>query len=161
MHSSAEDILGVMIPILAIVLGIGCVMFRLALDYRNRREMFQLHHAERLAAIEKGVELAPLPPEFFQNYRRVVRGPAYYLRSGLLWLLIGGALFAALYEAIGPDQAWWGLLPAAIGAANLLFYFIAGRKLTEDEATRTRAGGPPAGPTTGTSEASQRLGAKP
>ncbi|HTW38689.1 MAG TPA: DUF6249 domain-containing protein [Steroidobacteraceae bacterium] len=153
----SPDVIAVLIPIIAIIGGCVFAALRVALDYRNRRELFQLHHAERLAAIEKGVELPPLPPEFLQGYRRVVRGPAYYLRSGLFWLLLGGALFVALYEAVGPDQAWWGLLPAAIGAANLLFYFIAGRKLAEDEAARPRIGAPPGG----ASEPSPRLGAKP
>jgi hypothetical protein len=144
----SDDAIAVFIPIVAIVMGIGIGMLKLALDYRNRREMFQLHHAERLAAIEKGVELAPLPPEFFQSYRRALPGAASSLRSGLMWLLIGGALFVALYEAVGPDQAWWGLLPAAVGAANLLFYFIAGRKLAAHatEPRRPSAGG--SGPVT-------------
>ena len=112
-------IIGVLIPIVAIVMGIGIGMLKLALDYRNRREMFKLHHAERLAAIEKGVEVAPLPPEFFQTYRRPNPGRASTLRSGLIWLLVGCALCVALYFGSGHEDAWWGLLPAAVGAANL------------------------------------------
>jgi hypothetical protein len=125
-------ILGVMVPIVAIVMGIGIGMLKLGLDYRNRREMFRLHHAERLAAIEKGVEVAPLPPEFFQTYRRPAPGGASSLRWGLIWLLVGCALVVALYFGSGHEDAWWGLLPAAIGAALLLYYFIAGRKFEDD-----------------------------
>jgi len=36
------------------------------LDFRKKRELFQLHHAERMAAIEKGIDLPasndPRPP---------------------------------------------------------------------------------------------------
>jgi hypothetical protein len=147
-------ILGVMVPIVAIIMGIGIGMLKLALDYRNRREMFQLHHAERLAAIEKGVEVAPLPPEFFQSYRRPASGRASSLRWGLIWLLVGCALVVALYYGSGHDDAWWGLLPAAIGAALLIYYFIAGRKF-ENEAgnsgttpDRAMDSGPRLGPKT-------------
>jgi hypothetical protein len=132
MTEDLNGLVALLVPIVAIVMGIGIGMLKLALDYRNRREMFKLHHAERLAAIEKGVEVAPLPPEFFQSYRRA--GPVTGLRSGLFWLLIGVALFIALYEATGRENAWWGLIPVAVGAANLLYYFIAGRKLEADAA---------------------------
>ncbi|HUN76288.1 MAG TPA: DUF6249 domain-containing protein [Steroidobacteraceae bacterium] len=154
MPENAVAIIGVMIPIVVVVMLVGIGMLKLALDYRNRREMFQLHHAERLAAIEKGVEIAPLPPEFFKSYRRPLPGPAVSLRNGLLWLFVGGALFVALYEAVGSDQAWWGLLPAAVGVANLLFYLIAGRKLEAD--TRKPGAG-----REGTTDSEQRVGSKP
>jgi Domain of unknown function (DUF6249) len=121
--------LGVMVPIVAIIMGIGIGMLRLWLDYRNRRDMFQMHHAERMAAIEKGIELPPLPPQFFQEYRRGAPSSTGSLASGLVLVFVGAAIYFALYSAAGPDIAPWGLVPAAIGAALLLYYALVGRKL--------------------------------
>jgi hypothetical protein len=132
------EILGVMIPIVAIVLGLGVGMLKLWLDYRKKRDILQAHHAERMAAIEKGIELPPLPPQFYgpesampatdmlQEHLKGRHAALSYLRSGLMWLLIGIATSVALY-ANHDHAAWWGGVPAAIGLSKLLFYFIANR----------------------------------
>lgn len=127
MDSSVSEIIGVMIPIVAIVMGIGIGMLSLFLDYRKKRDMFALHHKERLAAIDKGMEVPPLPPEFFQDGRRRVRVLSDYLRRGLILVLVGVALTVALYGA-APRNYLWGLLPIAVGLANLLFYWVESRK---------------------------------
>jgi hypothetical protein len=44
------------LPIVAIVLGIG--MLALWFDCRKKRVFFEWHHKERMAAIEKGMEVA-------------------------------------------------------------------------------------------------------
>ncbi len=117
------------IPIVATVMGIGIAMLAIVVDYRKKRDMFALHHKERMAAIEKGMELPPLPPEFFQDGRR--RRPSHpsdFLRRGLVLLFIGIAVSIAMYQS-APDAYLWGLVPAAIGVALLLYYAVAGRKL--------------------------------
>ena len=38
-----------------------------SLNYRRKRDIFRLHHTQRMAAIEKGVQIPPLPREFFQD----------------------------------------------------------------------------------------------
>jgi len=124
-------VIGVMIPIVAIVLGIGIGMLALWLDYRKKRAFFELHHKERMAAIEKGMEVPPLPAEFFQDNRRRNRTPGDYLRRGLIWLLVGVAITVALYAQADKDSLW-GLVPAAVGLAYLLFYFIGGRRGDSD-----------------------------
>lgn len=117
------------IPIVAIVMGIGIGMLTLVLDYRKKRDMFALHHKERLAAIEKGVELPPLPAEFFQDGRRQrPRHPSDFLRRGLVLLFVGVAVTAAMYQS-APDAYLWGVIPGAIGIAYLLYYAVVGRKL--------------------------------
>ena len=128
MDEPITAVLGVMIPIIAIVMGIGIGMLSLFLDYRKKQNMFALHHKERLAAIEKGMEAPPLPPEFFQDGRRCrVRSPSDYLRRGLVLLFVGIAISVALYNT--QRQAYlWGLVPAAVGVAQLLFYYFEGRK---------------------------------
>jgi FtsH-binding integral membrane protein len=126
MESPITEVIAVMIPIVAIVMGIGIGMLGLLLDYRKKREMFAMHHQERMAAIDKGMEVPPLPPEFFQDARRR-RTPADSLRRGLVLLFLGAAITGALYVS-ARGVYLWGLVPAAIGAALLLFYFIEGRK---------------------------------
>ena len=123
-----KEILPLMIPIVAIVFGIGIGMLSMYLDYRKKREFFELHHKERMAAIEKGMEVPPLLPEFFQETRRRQRVPGEYLRRGLVWLLVGGAIVFAMYKHGEPNNAYWGLVPAAVGLANLIYYFIEGQR---------------------------------
>jgi hypothetical protein len=132
-----------MIPIIAIVMGLGVGMLKLWLDFRKKREILQAHHAERMAAIEKGIELPPLPPQFYGNdirslpidvIQEQLKGrhlALSQLRSGLIWLLVGIAISVALYadheHAQSHNAAWWGGVPIAIGLSKLLFYFIANR----------------------------------
>jgi hypothetical protein len=127
-HDSIVAILGVMVPIVAIVMGLGIGMLSLWLDFRRKRELFQLHHAERMAAIDKGIELPPLPPEFFADpKKRRDYSPTVYLRRGLMWLLIGLASTAALWGTQESDF-WWGLVPSAVGLAYLLSYLVERRQ---------------------------------
>jgi Domain of unknown function (DUF6249) len=121
-HTDVAAVLGLTIPIVAIVLGIGVAMLGMWLDFRKKREMFQLHHAERMAAIEKGVDLPPLPPEFFQGERKQ-KTPYTYFRRGLMWLLIGIAVTAALWGTHDKDY-WWGFVPVAVGLANLITFMV-------------------------------------
>ena len=135
-HSSAESILGVMIPIVAIVMGIGIGMLSMWLDYRKKREIFELHHKERMAAIEKGMEVPPLPPELFHGNKRYGRLPSDYLRRGLIWALAGAGVLIAL-EMEHERGAWYAIIPVAIGVANLLMYVF-----TKDQPPQTTEPGP-------------------
>jgi hypothetical protein len=142
-HTDPVAILGVMIPIIAIVLGLGLGMLKLWLDFRKKREILQAHHAERMAAIEKGIELPPLPPQFYGSEVSSLPADVIHeqfkarhlalpqLRSGLIWLLVGIAISVALYadqeHGHAHTAAWWGGIPIAIGLSKLLFYFIANR----------------------------------
>jgi hypothetical protein len=111
-----------LIPISAIVMGIGIAMLGLWLDYRKKSEIYALHHKERMAAIEKGMDVPPLPPELFQR-GAYGRTSADFLRRGIVWLLIGGSLLIAMLLE-GTHGAMYALIPAAIGLANLIFYFL-------------------------------------
>lgn len=126
MDSPITEVIAVMVPIVAIVMGVGIGMLSLFLDYRKKREMFAMHHKERMAAIDKGMEVPPLPAEFFQDSRRV-RTLGDYLRRGLILLLVGIAITIALYDTVRHNYLW-GLLPTAVGIANLLYYYFESRK---------------------------------
>ena len=113
-------LLSMLIPIVAIIMGVSIGMLSLYLQFVRKREMFQLYHTERMAAIEKGIELPPMPPEFFEGRRRTELAPVRHRRSGLILLFIGIALTAALWGTGGTPAYLWGLIPAAIGLALLL-----------------------------------------
>jgi hypothetical protein len=130
-------IISVLVPIVAIVMGIGIAMLGLWFDFRKKREMFQLHHAERMAAIEKGIDVPPLPPEFFRDFKKRNVSPTVYLRRGLMWLLIGLAVTAALWGSGERRDAWWGLVPVGVGLAFVLSYLIErGRPAQPEEEPR-------------------------
>ena len=114
-------IIGALIPIIAIIMGIGIGMLGLYFDFRKKREIYQLHHAERMAAIEKGIELPPLPPEFFQGPRRREPSPSRHRRIGLILLLLGIAMVIAMRGEGGRHGDYlWGLVPVALGLAFLI-----------------------------------------
>jgi hypothetical protein len=121
----STDNIAVFIPIVAIVMGIGIGMLSIYFDYRKKQDMFALHHKERMAAIEKGMDVPPMPPEFFRDGRNCrPRTHADFLRRGLVLLFVGAAISVALYNT-QRDAYLWGLVPAAVGIAQLLYYYLA------------------------------------
>lgn len=126
------EILGIMIPIIAIIMGIGIGMLAIVVNYRKRKEMFALYHQERMAAIEKGIELPPLPEAFFAEDGKPPwpQSPHGKLLTGLVWLFTGLSLMVALYFTHS-HGALFGLIPTAIGLAYLIYYFAVGKKEAE------------------------------
>jgi hypothetical protein len=122
-----EDIVAIFIPISAIVMGIAFAMLSISLDYRKKREIYQLYHAERLAAIEKGIDVPPLPREFFEGRRGDESAPMRHRRFGLILTFLGAALTVALWGA-GRHDYLWGLVPLSIGLAYLLSSFLEARE---------------------------------
>src|SRR4029077_3571884 len=81
-------------------------------------------HQERMAAIEKGLELPPEPhPEATQMAPR-----ARYLLRGLIWLGVGLALTFGGRDCLRAPMGGSGWIAVAVGAAYLIFYFVEGRK---------------------------------
>lgn len=117
------------VPILAILMGCGLPMIAIYFDYKKRRAIYQLHHEERLAAIEKGLEIPPLPESFFSDPDDAELDPPErrYVLRGLIWLFAGmGAIWGLSQMDALP--ATLGAIPTGIGSAYLLYYLIAGRK---------------------------------
>ncbi|MGO8764619.1 MAG: hypothetical protein ACLQSR_05715 [Limisphaerales bacterium] len=133
------DVINALIPIVAIVMGIGIGMLSIYLTYRKRKEMFALYHQERMAAIEKGIELPPLPEDFFRENggRPHRRSPHRTLLYGLVLVFIGLTSYLALHFTVprteaGGDPALYALIPGGIGAACLIYYFTVGRRLAAE-----------------------------
>jgi hypothetical protein len=126
-----KHIIPFFIPIIAIVMGIGIGMLSLWLDYQKKVRLFELNHKERLFALERGIELPPLPADFF-----ISGGPknessdprASSLRWGLMWLLLGAAFAVAIGSNNSLEEASWALLPVAVGLAQLIYYKISSDK---------------------------------
>ncbi len=117
------SIFAMAIPIVAIIGGITVAVVRTL----GQQRMAELAHKERIAALERGVDPAKLPPPPVIDY-----GPAYGTYSPLRRyhaLLIGGivtlitgvtvAVFLRLMET--EKNAWSiGLVPMGVGIALLL-----------------------------------------
>jgi hypothetical protein len=141
-----------LIPIFGIVFPIGgtvvALIVWLNLNYRKRRKLMELHHAERMAAIERGMEIPPLPIELIDG-RSVPKRRRTALLPGLVWFFIGLALVVgALVDRDGDIPVFVGLIPLGIGLAYLIYYFVEGRNVEarwlEHDLTQKANGRPPA-----------------
>jgi len=119
-----------MIPIIAIVMGVGIAMLSIYLSYRKRKEIFTLFHQQRMAAIDKGIDLPDIPEAFFAD-DATLKNPRRDLLKGLVWLLVGVAVTVAVYAQGETKEALFGLIPVAIGVAYLIYYFVEGRRQPE------------------------------
>jgi hypothetical protein len=116
-----------LIPIFGIVFGCSIAIVAIYTQYRHRKDAFALYHQERMAAIEKGIELPPAPEGLLSEEEKPAH-PRRQLLKGLIWLFIGIGLMVALWAESGRDEAWFGLIPAGIGLAYLIYYAVAGKR---------------------------------
>ena len=92
------------------------------LTYRNNRHLIDLNHKERMNALDRGMEIPPVPSQ--GNGPNPEARPAYYLHRGLMFALLGLSLMVALGVNAGERSALWGLPVAAFGVAYLILYFV-------------------------------------
>lgn len=122
------------IPILGILFGIGgpvvVVIVWFTLNYHKRRKLMELHHTERMAAIERGMEIPPLPIELIDG-RSVPKRRRTALLPGLVWFFVGLAVVVGSLagDADGEIPVFLGLIPLGIGLAYLIYYFTEGKKV--------------------------------
>jgi hypothetical protein len=116
------EIVGVFIPIVAIVMGIGIGMMAVWSEHKRKAQLLEQNHRERMHALEKGIDLPPIPANLVGGSN----GPstataAKSLRSGIMLTLIGVLLYFAIWTAGGHEGALFGLIPAAICIANFVY----------------------------------------
>ncbi len=116
------EVMALSIPILGILLGVTIAIVSIVTSHRQKMQRSDMRHKERLAAIEKGLDLPPDPVEP-ENGRK-----SGGLRSGFIGLFVGIVLYFALREVADSDIALFGLIPAAVGIANLIAHFAESRK---------------------------------
>ncbi len=135
---SLTQLMTVIIPVVAIVGGISFAAYSMYLKVRRQRETLQMYHAERMAAIEKGIELPPLPPELLHDryYGASYRGEYSRWRrsSGLTLIFVGAAVTIAMWQSNGDHSFWWGLVIVAWGLGRLVSNYL------EPPATPPQAG---------------------
>ena len=98
----------------------------------SRRTMI---HRERLAAIEKGLDLPPVEQEVRRTSWNVQR---FLLLAGLVWISLGVGAFVTLSALIAhptpvtqdipQGMQWIGVAPACIGLSHLIVYLIGKRR---------------------------------
>jgi len=98
----------------------------------SRRTMI---HRERLAAIEKGLDLPPVEQEIRRTSWNVQR---FLLLAGLVWISLGVGAFVTLSaliahptpvtQEIPQGMQWIGVAPACIGLSHLIVYLIGKRR---------------------------------
>lgn len=120
------ELVPLLIPIFSTAVVFSIPIIWIVLNYRKRRRFMELHHAERMAAIERGMELPPLPLELIEGRKRRRSGS---LLPGLVWFFIGLAVFAGwLITGFDDDlPVIGGLIPLGIGLAYLIYYGVEGR----------------------------------
>jgi hypothetical protein len=113
------EVIGVSIPIVAIVMGILCAIA--AMYFRSKRQREE-QETIRLA-MEKGVDL---PEDLFRRGNDVLAngGRGNALRRGIFWTMVGVSLFIALWVNNNIRDAIWGIIPLAIGIGFLIYYRI-------------------------------------
>jgi hypothetical protein len=118
----AIEMLALFIPIITIVLGVAIAIVWIVTAHRQKVQRFEMRHRERMAAIDKGLDLPadPVEPETVKKTGG--------LRSGLAGVLVGIVLYLALRAVADGDVALFGLIPAAIGLANLVSFFVESTK---------------------------------
>jgi hypothetical protein len=120
-----------LVPVVAIIFGIGMGMLGTWTEHKRRSQLLEQSHRERMAALEKGLPMPEMPSNLLS--RRVEDAnprlaPLRAIRSGLMFLGIGIVLFFALPRVADDDVALFGLIPAVIGVANLVYAGLLARK---------------------------------
>ena len=135
-----------LIPITAIVMGIGIGMLGLWTDHKRKSQMLEQTHRERMAAIEKGIELPPMNASTSLHRTATPKSGPIPRRScahGVFMLSLGIVLYFALVTVGASEAAVFGLIPATIGLANLAYAAVLFDKERKAEALKERNRLPP------------------
>ncbi len=116
------------IAIVAIVFSfVGLIVY---LGNRTETRRRELLNTERLAALQRGMDL---PPEALLDGKVRKEGGGSPLFSGLVALLVGLAITFALYLNDPREPNWaWGLIIVAAGISALIYWPIRGKREWEE-----------------------------
>lgn len=121
-----QHVVALLVPVVAIVFGVAVAIVAIVTSHRQKLQRLELRHRERLAAIEKGLELLPDPPDVAAPAEQRPR----FLLRGLVLLFTGAAVTAAMLQMRTWDAEvpyLLGLIPSAVGLGYLAYYFIEAR----------------------------------
>jgi hypothetical protein len=116
----------------------GVIMF---MGIRAQIRARELLHAERQAALEKGLPLPEEPPApTTPAGSSAKKPPAHALKMGIFWLFLGLGIILSLRIADPGSGRWaWGIIVVAVGLADLVYWFVRGK--AEDDAAKREVGG--------------------
>jgi len=129
--------LGLLIPIISVTVSLGALIVWIVVWYRRRVHEADCRHKERMAAIEKGLEL---PPESLPQTQQVPPRSRYLLR-GLIWLGVGLAITFGGHDWLRAPLGGGGWIAVAVGAAYLIFYFVEGHTASAPKRDEPASGG--------------------
>jgi len=136
-HQLLIPALSMLIPILTVAVSLSALIVWIVVRHRRSMHEADCRHKERMAAIEKGVDLPPEPlpqPEQMPPRSR-------YLLRGLIWLGIGLAITFGGHGWLQAPMGGSGWIGVAVGAAYLIFYFVEGRKASVPKPEEPAPGG--------------------
>jgi hypothetical protein len=133
------------IPIIAIVGGITAGIFKTV----SRHRLLELAQRERIAAIERGIDLSKLPPPpasiadsddlggmYLSPYEYSRRRSQNLMIGGVITLLVGIAISVFIGQVDRDDNGWAvGIIPAAVGVALLLCSWIVRPRASDRDMT--------------------------
>lgn len=132
-----SSVMALLIPIISVTVSLVALIIWIVVWYRRRMHEVDCRHKERMAAIEKGLDLPqePLPqPEQMPPRSR-------YLLRGLIWLGVGLAITFGGHDWLRAPMGGSGWIAVAVGAAYLIFYFVEGRKPPVPKSEQPASGG--------------------
>ena len=122
----SEDVVAVFIPIIAIVMSLLIPIVYAIVDYRRRKDIVEAHHESAWPPSSGAPTFRRCPSRSTTRWQRNRRPRT--LLTGMIWFFVGIGLFIALGKVAGDDVKYFGLIPAGVGLAFLIYYAIEGRK---------------------------------
>jgi uncharacterized membrane protein YfcA len=121
-----KEELALLIPIVAIVLGIGVAFWAIYWGHQTKK----LQYEERRAMIEKGMTPPPIPTE--EEGEDPPKTPEQSFRSGIIMLFLGVGLgigYFILRNSYEDGPPPWTIgtaasIVGALGVGNLVYYFL-------------------------------------
>lgn len=123
-HEDLIPALGLLIPIVTVTVSLGALIVWIVVWHRRRMHEVDCRHKERMAAIDKGLEL---PPESTPQPEQMQPRSRYLLR-GLIWLGVGLAITFGGHDWLRAPMGGSGWIAVAVGAAYLVFYLVEGHR---------------------------------
>src|SRR5215831_4880437 len=124
-----EGIMALSIGMVFVVLAFSIPIFSILTRSRRLQRAMELLHTERMAAIERGMDLPATSLELLGDQVSKSKRPRTALLPGLVWLFVGIAISVSRLSLDGHDAPLMvGLIPAGIGLAYLIYYFVEERK---------------------------------
>jgi hypothetical protein len=132
-----SSVMALLIPIISVTVSLVALIIWIVVWYRRRMHEVDCRHKERMAAIEKGLEL---PPESLPQ-PEPMRPRSRYLLRGLIWLGVGLAITFGGHDWLRAPMGGSGWIAVAVGVAYLIFYFVEGRKPPVPNGDQRASGG--------------------